>query len=98
MRVCRYVKFIPLSFRFTQDLLLPMLQLDGFGVAGLAVCVWASIAVSSIVFNGLLVIALFADFEIFVLPKQHIIGDEALVAIFVIQPSWCELKFFSNLL
>src|SRR5277367_6349562 len=93
------VKFIPLSFRFTHDLpLLTVLQLDGFGVAGLAVCVWASIVVSSILFNGLLVFALSTDFEIFVLPKQHIVCNEALGTIFVIQSSWCELEFFSNLL
>src|SRR5277367_2994994 len=92
------VKFIPLSFRFTHDFLLSMLQLDGFGVAGLAVCVWASIAVSSVLFNGLLVFALSTYFEIFVLPKQHIVSNEAIVTIFVIQPSWCELEFFNNLL
>src|SRR5277367_2260586 len=90
------VKFIPLSFRCAHDMLLSMLQLDGFGVTGLAVCVWASIAVSSVLFNGLLVFALSTDFEIFVLPKQHIVSNETSVIIFVIQASWRELEFFSS--
>src|SRR5277367_1861771 len=92
------VKFIPLSFRSAHLLLLTMLEQDCFSVAGLAICVGASISISPIVFKRLLIFALPTDFETFVLPKQHISSNETLVTVFVVQSSWSELEFIDRLL